>query len=30
VSADAKGEKWFEKIEEFDINIHANLIGFTV
>jgi len=29
-SGAGKGQKWFETIEEFDISLHASLIGFTV
>jgi hypothetical protein len=28
--AEASAVRWFEKIEEFEISIHASLIGFTV
>lgn len=26
----AKGDKWFNKVDEFKISLHASLIGFTV
>lgn len=29
-ATNGKGTKWFETIEEFDISLHASLIGYTV
>lgn len=30
ITSNGKGTKWFENIEEFDISLHASLIGYTV